>query len=54
MSHSGLDDTLIHFGRPHLLIIDELGYPPLIGTGTRRPFRHGYFYVIRVLMIRKE
>jgi len=37
-----LDDALTHFGRPHLLIVDELGYLPLAREGG-----HLLFHLIR-------
>jgi DNA replication protein DnaC len=37
-----LDDALVHFGRPHLLIIDELGYLPVARQGG-----HLLFHLIR-------
>jgi len=37
-----LDDALVIFGRPHLLILDELGYLPLVRTGG-----HLLFHLIR-------
>lgn len=40
--HGALDDALIHFGRPHLLILDELGYLPLVRSGG-----HLLFHLIR-------
>ena len=42
-SQSGvLEDALTHFGRPHLLIIDELGYLPL-----ERHAGHLLFHLVR-------
>jgi DNA replication protein DnaC len=40
--HGALEDALILFGRPHLLILDELGYLPLVRTGG-----HLLFHLIR-------
>ena len=37
-----LEDALTHFGRPHLLIVDELGYLPLARQGG-----HLLFHLIR-------
>jgi DNA replication protein DnaC len=37
-----LDDALTHFGRPHLLIVDELGYLPL-----ERQAGHLMFHLVR-------
>ena len=37
-----LDDALTHFGRPHLLIVDELGYLPL-----ERQAGHLLFHLVR-------
>jgi len=41
-SLGALEDSLTHFGRPHLLIIDELGYLPLA-----RQDGHLLFHLIR-------
>lgn len=40
--NGALEEALIHFGRPHLLILDELGYLPLVRTGG-----HLLFHLIR-------
>ena len=40
--HGALDDALTLFSRPHLLILDELGYLPLVRSGG-----HLLFHLIR-------